>query len=405
MHISQPEIKVDSQEICIEAHIESRFALQKPDYPQTLWFKFPRRYQNVVCNRSDAFIAALYQIAMGLGEDLSCDGEVSPRLLYGINEVQKTLIHWKPNIYKPIRITAANLVSAPPACVASKHMFTFSGGVDSFYSIWNNIHKKAQGGAFNLTHGIFIQGAVDIPLVYEVKFIKLENQYADLFHDLNMELITMRTNLLHFDHHLVPYNFFVNAPLVAGAMLLNPLISGLVVASSYDYINNKPDGASPLAVRPLCTENLDVIVSGYESNRFYKTINMADWPVAQQNLRVCIDFFHKDNKKNCSHCSKCLRTRIVLHISGKLERFTLFEPHFGIKDFLEWGRWLEIGYGWEFMILDYCWKHQKKYIPLVLIGMGIGYIRYFLRKILPSSIQKQIFKFTANNDPYELFTQ
>ncbi|MCE1255206.1 MAG: hypothetical protein LWX83_16865, partial [Anaerolineae bacterium] len=248
-----------------------------------------------------------------------------------------------------------------------------------------------------------IQGAIDIPLLYDNKFEDLSRQYSNLFQDLGLELITMRTNLMHFNRHLVPFNYFVNAPLLASAFLLSPLLTGVVLSGSYDYEHLIPDGVSPLAVRPLCTENLEVITSGYESNRFNKTLEMLDWPVAQQNLRVCLNLFNNQNQNNCSHCPKCLRTRIVLNLAGKLDQFVLFESPFGLKDFLEWGRWLEIGFDWEFKILDYCFTHRLDLLAPVIIAITIGYIRHFIKKILPEPVLKWIFKFTSPGDPYLLF--
>ena len=70
MIIRQPEIKITDGEVSVEARIELQRA--SPDIPTSLWFKFPEKYQDVVCKRGDAFAVCLYQISMSLGEDLIC---------------------------------------------------------------------------------------------------------------------------------------------------------------------------------------------------------------------------------------------------------------------------------------------------------------------------------------------
>ena len=403
MIIRQPEIKITDGEVSVEARIELQRA--SPDIPTSLWFKFPEKYQDVVCKRGDAFAVCLYQISMSLGEDLICEGEISPRLLYGLRETQDLLLHWRPNAYKKIRVSASNLVPAPEAKLHHQKMSTFSGGVDSFFTLWEEKNRDTRENAFPLTHGIFIHGAIDIPLVYKETYQRLVEDYRLLYENLGMELVTMYTNFLLFNRVKAPYQLLYGTPLVASAMLLNPLISSLLVAGAYDYKHPNPDGANPLLIGPLCTESLDVIVTGYESNRFDKILAMADWPIIQKNLRVCTNFFRSSENLNCSHCAKCLRTRAALHVLGKLDAFPSFEHPFKFKDYLEWGRWMEPGSGWGRKVFQHALKHQKKQLPLIGLALIIGYTRHLLRRILPRPLQEFIFKFTSPGDPHKLYTQ
>ena len=57
---------------------------------------------------------------------------------------------------------------------------------------------------------------------------------------------------------------------------------------------------------------------------------------------------------------KCLRTRVILDVLGKLDKFSTLKSPLTTKEILLWGRWLELGFGWEKEVLKYSWYHKKK---------------------------------------------
>ena len=66
----------------------------------------------------------------------------------------------------------------------------------------------------------------------------------------------------------------------------------------------------------LSTSGLRLISDGGEGDRNDKIEFIADNPVAQKYLHVCIRTDH-----NCGRCEKCLRTLLAIDAAGKLDNF------------------------------------------------------------------------------------
>ena len=64
---------------------------------------------------------------------------------------------------------------------------------------------------------------------------------------------------------------------------------------------------------------------------------------------------------------------------------------------------METGYGFEREILNYALKHRKDLVPGIVLSILIGTIRHWLRKYLPLWLKQQIFKFTAEKNPHQIF--
>jgi hypothetical protein len=57
--------------------------------------------------------------------------------------------------------------------------------------------------------------------------------------------------------------------------------------------------------------------------RLEKMSRIDTEPLVQQHLRVCWE--NRAVAGNCSQCDKCVRTMIVLHLRGQLEKFSVFD--------------------------------------------------------------------------------
>jgi len=403
MIIHEAELIRDGGEITLKARIET----QNPGIglPNVLWFKYPERYQNVISDRSDTFLNALILVGMAVGEDLECRGELSPRLFYALDEYQQIFYRWLPNMFTPIHVYPVKLSPAPHPEKAGQYASAFSGGVDSFFTLKQALFPDPGRPGWPVRYGLFIQGTPDIPLIYSQKFERFANQYSGLFNELGLELIPVRTNLMQFSANRIAFNQFLEAPLLGSALGLSPLLSGVFIpfGSAYDHYQVTPTG--PITAHLLTTEAFEPFAAGAAYNRIRKTQVIADWEPVQKHLRVCFGFTSESSDTNCSHCSKCMRTRMDLHLLGKLQNISTLEHSFGLKDYLLWGRWMEVGYGFEIDSWKFAIHERKDLILPVLIGLLIGYTRYALRRVLPYWLQKQIFKYTSEGNPHQLFAQ
>jgi hypothetical protein len=401
MIIHEPEISLENGEVLLSARIET--SNRSAGLPDTLWYAFPERYHRFVSRRADPFLTALILVAQTMGESLHLKGETSPRLLLGMNEYLQIFHHWDPTVYQRIEITSDKITPAPPALVKDQYASLFSGGVDSFFTLHQSMYPKVGQAEFPLTHGLFMQGSADIPLALPDKYRILSERYSRLYTELGLELITARTNLMQFSAHRVPFNSFLEAPTVSCAMVLNPLLSGLFTPAGQLYRRYKLTTTGPLTAHYNSTESFETKSSGGATPRLKKMEVIADWEPVQKNLRVCFGFSSKGKTTNCSRCSKCMRTRMDLHILGKLDRMDAFERSFTLSDYLRWGRWLETSHGWEKDVWNYCRAHRPALLPPLLLGLLIGNIRVYLKRYLPQRIVKWIFKYTAVADPHIMY--
>jgi hypothetical protein len=401
MIIHEPEIRLENGEVLLSARVETHN--HPGELPETVWYAYPDRYQDLVSLRSDAFLIALAPIAQVLGENLRIRGEVSPRLLYGVNECQQVFQGWAPAVFKHAEINADKISHAPPPLVKDQHASLFSGGVDSFFTLYQGLFPEPGLAIMPLTHGLFMQGSPDIPLAYPDKYRILSERYARLYAGLGLELITARTNLMQFSAHRIPFVLFLEAPTISCALALSPLLSGLLVPAGDGYRHYRGVSNGPLTPQYYCTETFRAKSAGGASLRLHKVAALSHWEPAQKNLRVCFGFMSKGKTANCSRCSKCMRTRMDLHILGRLEVMETFERSFGLRDYLRWGRWLETGHGWQEDIWNYCRKNRPAVLPSVALGLLLGYLRIFLKRILPERIKNWVFRYTAAADPHIMY--
>jgi hypothetical protein len=398
MIIHEPEITVENGEALLSARVETTNSAV--DLPKTLWFAYPLKFQGDLSLRADAFLTALLLIAQTLGEDLHLKGEVSPRLLYGANEYQQIFHYWDPSKYQRIQITTDRITPAPPPRLKDQYVSLFSGGVDSFFTLYQGLYPQEGFPTYPLTHGLFMHGSADIPLAYEEKYQIIAQRFSRLYADLGLELITARSNIMQFSAHRIPFVSFLEAPTVSCAMGLSPLLSGVLTPSGQTYKRYRLNTTGPLTPQILCTETFEAKSAGGAYTRLQKVDTVSKWEVVQKNLRVCFSFVSKTSINNCSRCSKCMRTRMDLHLLGRLKDIETLERSFGLLDYLRWGRWLETSHGWEKNAWNYSRKHRPDLLPGVALGLLIGYIRVALKRVLPARILQWIFKYTAIDDPH-----
>ena len=139
MIIGEPTITDANGEVCVSANV--RFETPGFDVPDTAWFRFPSEYRGYLIDRSDAFVAGLLLTAMYLGEDIEVEGRVSPRLAHGVQQYQLINSLWWPQRFSRVDVRYAEVTSgtADRACHVTGG--AFSGGVDSFYSVWQHMSE------------------------------------------------------------------------------------------------------------------------------------------------------------------------------------------------------------------------------------------------------------------------
>jgi hypothetical protein len=335
MIVHTPTLTKDSGKICIASRIEMQKPL--PYMPERLWYRFDEKHEDWLSPRIDGFAATALLVAMYAGEDLTIRGPLSPKLAYGLHDYRNVFHSWKPNLFKMVEIHFDQLEAVPQNIGQTGVASAFSGGVDSFYTLWSHLTENQAIPTARITHGLFVHG-LDLRLDDEANYRDAAQKYSDLYKGLGLELILASTNAYLFSEFRINWIYFYGAPMIGAALLMSQFLRRFYIPSGYpSYTKLVPNGISPLTDHLLNTESLDMIHHGAETSRFEKLAILVDWPVTYHHLRVCSDKKRLDVLQNCSSCHKCYRTTTVLAILDSLQNYKNFSQKLSVGDYFRWG--------------------------------------------------------------------
>jgi len=318
-----------------EVTVTARVEVERPGpaCPDTLWFAFPGHLARFVTDNADGFAAGLLPLAMLRREPLRLRGDLSYRLAHGLREYQRYQSAWKPDVFAPVEVRSDSLARRGADGGVTSVGTAFSGGVDSFHTLWTHLGDNEPLAPSRITHGLMINGFdADLDLADSGSFARLQRLYEPRLRRVGVELVVVRTNLLQFLGIDLQKQCFA-ANVTAPALVLGQLFSRYYVPSSYHFslLNRFYDGSHPMFDHFLSTETMDTVHDGGHLGRVEKTLEIARWPETYELLRVCFRATgvqaSRDAVANCCACEKCLRTMATLDIAGRLEDYACFpEP-------------------------------------------------------------------------------
>ena len=318
MVIYAPELTTGGESVCVSARIQ----IQTPgtNLPDVLWFQFPARFVDFVIDRTDGFVASLILLAMVPGEDVQVPGTVSPRLAFGLDEYQRIFNLWFPMLYKKIAVNYEALEPAVTSQVQGKVAAPFSGGVDSFFTLWSHLEQNELHTGFRINYAIFAHG-FDIPLKDAETFRVCEQAYSRALQEMGVDLVTVRTNVRQF-LKTADWRYTHGAALSAVPLILGRLVTRFYVPGDYTYADIFPWGSDPRLEPWLATETFESFYDGGGTPRIKKLAVLSKWPATYDLLRVC--WKKPSGLMNCCRCSKCLRNMVALDLLGTLDKYTTF---------------------------------------------------------------------------------
>ncbi|MBG7609667.1 MAG: hypothetical protein IZT55_02250 [Anaerolineae bacterium] len=392
MIVHEPETIHDKGHTIVCSRIETTHKIDH--FPEYLWYRVPDLYSQYLSTHGDAFLMPVLAAAMHFGEHIEVRGAVSPRLAYNLDEYQFLLNFYMPKDVRPITIKyhKFSIPKVGPKGVAC----SFSGGVDSFFTLKNHLPGVQPILDYQLTHALFING-FDILNEDESKYHRLFSQYELLLRGMSIELLPLQTNGINF---ILPWlshaRFF--APTLAGCgMVLCGVFKRFYIASSLDYylLHIRSSSSGPLTDRLLSTDTLDIVHYGAMSRRVEKVEAISDWEPAQTHLRVCGTPGLKARDLNCSRCEKCTRTMIPLYALGKMGFFKTFSKPFKLhSDTVWWARKFDPrNDNFTHEVFPFVKKHQPGNLPWLYLAALLGTIRYWIIKILPGFIKKWLMRY------------
>jgi hypothetical protein len=317
MIIHQPQIVIENGEVVVSAKID--YQSPQSNFADQLWYAFPEQYQTFITDRVDGFVVALLIFAMMLGENIEVKSPISPKLADGIYRYQQFLNYWFPEKLKLIDINCSDYQPLEGGNIPGKVGSSFSGGLDSFYTLWSHLPENQRIPQFQISHLLFIHG-FDLPLKEEETYRIAYKAYHEMSHKLGIELISARTNARSFSGG--NWELSHGAILTSFALVLGKFFSRYYIPSTHTYSDLFPWGSDPRSDHFLSTESLDIVHDQANLTRFEKAAVIAKWQESYSRLRVC--WVKPDGLKNCCRCNKCIRTMISLEILGELDKFETF---------------------------------------------------------------------------------
>ena len=387
MRIFQLEISEEAGEACAAVRVEVSRA--RTEFPEKLWFRFPRHYLSQISQDMNAFATALLPLAMYLGEDLHVEGALSPRLLQGLNEYQLIQSGWLPNPFRPITIHCEQLQASKATSEQDAVACSFSGGVDSFHTLRRHLAENEPIPGFRITHCLMINGFdADTDMDNSGSFSKIRQSIGSAIEGRGLELIVCRSNYMSFsDPNILKLTFA--AMLAAPALALGGLFSYFFIPTSYRFDKFFRDGSHLMMDHLISTESMQTIHDSAHLDRPQRTAAIADWDAAHRALRVCFNAtsFNDDSNTiiNCCRCEKCIRTMKTLEILGRLGDFETFPRragHAAVWSCYYGDKGARI-HGMEVMKL--AWQHQKWSICL---DYGIAMVLSMITKWPRAGLQK-----------------
>jgi len=397
MIIHQPELLQRNDHTIVYSKIEMRHP--RENFPDHLWYRIPDRFAQHLTLQSDAFLIPSLLGAMYFQEDIEVRGTVSPRLAYHLDEYQYLLHFRMPKVVTQVNINYAQLEFLPtvPTAVGT----TFSGGVDSFFTIWKHLPQNQPNPDYQITHALFILG-FDILNKDKPRYQSLYSRYREALNQLNIELIPLETNLVSLIVPRMNYNHFYGPVLAGAAHVFGSLFKKFFIPSSRDYwqIMTWTSSSDPTTDPLLSSESLEIIHYGSAFRRVEKIEAISGWEPAQEHLRVCPPNNLDINLLNCSRCEKCVRTMIPIYALGKMDKFkTFYKPFTSNRDCLWWARKFDPSRSYVREIIPFTRKVNPGLVSWLQVAALVGYGRYTFLRLIPKPVRNWLKRYGFFVDP------
>ncbi|MGD9265582.1 MAG: hypothetical protein PVJ71_07375, partial [Lysobacterales bacterium] len=332
MKINVPEIRRESH----RTRLTARVHVDHPglQFPPEVWFSLRGKEQDGYSTMADPFLVGMLPIAMKLGEAITVAGQVSTRLAHGIEQYQQVLMAWWPDFFSHVEIEYEDLQSRRESPRPAGVGCSFSGGVDSFYTVFSQVAPQPDTDDFRLTHALMVNGfdqVVDFEGTGSSK--RLYDVYKPVLEKLGVGFLMIDSNLKFFRDAVFKKHELVrsySSPLSACVHACQKIFGRFSLSghATYAYPDLTPFGSHPVLDHHLSTDQLQIIHFGSAASRVDKLLHLAQFPEVRKSLRVCFGDVKFDEASgavvNCCRCEKCIRTIVTLDILGLTEEFTSF---------------------------------------------------------------------------------
>ncbi len=260
----------------------------------------------------DGAMFGVILIAMQLAAPLRIKGAVSGEAVRNAYAFQEAWACMVPQRFQMVEIEPDRVIETRKP-LRGRAVSAFSGGLDGSFTAVRHARKLVGNGSYNLTHAVMIQG-FDVHLGNRTDFESLRRRVAPLLAELEIELISVQTNMKTPDlrrprFHPQPYMFSQAAQIACILHAISgPFDQGLIGSTEPYSGLCMPWASNPATDYLLSGAGLQIVHDGAGYARVEKAELLARYPTALKTLRVCWD--GKQQDRNCGVCEKCVRTRL-----------------------------------------------------------------------------------------------
>jgi hypothetical protein len=274
-----------------------------------MWWEMPGEVPLPEPAVLDQMVASCVIPALLRGQDIDVRGPLSRMALVQLPLLAATRHDWGvKGPRREIGLRAAAVLDPPPARSPPQAVLTFSGGVDSFYSLLWRTGPDAPVAEPPLAAAVLSLG-FDIPLAQEAAFERHRAKLAAVLERRGVVLHVVHSNarelgLSHWD--------YVAMPMISAALSqFSHLYAWGIVGGARSYpLTTVPTIQSPLVDCAVSGDWFSVAADGVGIGRTDKVALICEHPDALAALRVCYDEGSADFARNCCRCGKCHRTML-----------------------------------------------------------------------------------------------
>src|SRR5688572_21403049 len=118
--------------------------LIQPDGSQDeLWWEVPEAWAAALTPWADPWVVGMIFPIMRWGRGVHVEGRVSPSLISNLQLFMRIWSRWAPGKYRSVEISADAEVELPPAAEPGTSIASFSGGVDSCFTVYRHARGLA----------------------------------------------------------------------------------------------------------------------------------------------------------------------------------------------------------------------------------------------------------------------
>ena len=305
--------------------------IKNPFEEKTMWFAVKDENADMLTDDVyDAFAPILLYLGMHYHQDVHIDGKISPKLYHNLTHYVMKIFDGFSKKTNFVKFTV-NGLKVPKKGSTDLVGTSISCGVDSLTTIYDNyiqpIDSRIKINSLFLlncgTHGDFED---DNTREIWLKRVILNRRAAD---ELGLPIFLIDSNLHAFTHKVGETRMGYLA-IYCCILSVQRCVRRYLSPSSSSYDDNLRCALTERDIdmagyceifmpHLLSTEIFELLIDGCQYTRSDKIIKIHDWPITKKYLNVCIT--PKDDATNCSICSKCVRTLLVLDAINKLDDF------------------------------------------------------------------------------------